>query len=57
MKGHVAQRYGELVKELWSGQTRSLAPLKLRVRLLEYTRGEGKLYNWHLYLQENYKYN
>ena len=32
MKGHVAQRYGELVKDLWSGTNRSLAPLKLRVR-------------------------
>ena len=31
MKGHVAQRYGELVKDLWNGTNKSLAPLKLRV--------------------------
>jgi hypothetical protein len=31
MKGHIAQRYGELVKDLWSGSSKTLAPLKLRV--------------------------
>ena len=31
MKGHIAQRYGELVKDLWSGTAKSIAPLKLRV--------------------------
>ena len=34
MKGHIAQRYGELVKELWSGTTKTTAPLKFRVRFL-----------------------
>ncbi|XP_056633766.1 ubiquitin carboxyl-terminal hydrolase 32 isoform X1 [Diorhabda sublineata] len=29
-KGAVAKRYAELVKELWAGSTRSVAPLKLR---------------------------
>ena len=31
MKGHIAQRYGDLVKDLWSGTAKSIAPLKLRV--------------------------
>lgn len=31
MKGHIARRYGDLVEDLWSGSSRSLAPLKLRV--------------------------
>lgn len=31
MKGHIAQRYGELVKDLWSGTSKTIAPLKLRV--------------------------
>ena len=31
MKGHVARRYGDLVEDLWSGSSKSLAPLKLRV--------------------------
>lgn len=31
MKGHIAQRYGELVKDIWSGTSRTIAPLKLRV--------------------------
>ncbi|KAJ8312385.1 hypothetical protein KUTeg_009758 [Tegillarca granosa] len=30
MKGHIAQRYGELVKDLWSGTSKTIAPLKLR---------------------------
>lgn len=30
-KGHIAQRYGELVKDLWSGTSKAIAPLKLRV--------------------------
>lgn len=34
MKGHIARRYGDLVEDLWSGSSRSLAPLKLRVRKL-----------------------
>ena len=32
MKGHIARRYGDLTQDLWSGSSRSLAPLKLRVR-------------------------
>ena len=31
MKGHIARRYGDLAEDLWSGSSRSLAPLKLRV--------------------------
>ncbi len=31
MKGHIAQRYGELVKDLWAGTSKSIAPLKFRV--------------------------
>ena len=31
MKGHLAQRYGELVKDLWAGTSKSIAPLKFRV--------------------------
>lgn len=31
MKGHLAEKYGELVKDLWSGSSRCLAPLKFRV--------------------------
>ena len=34
MKGHIAQRYGELVKDMWSGSTKTTAPLKLRVMLM-----------------------
>ena len=34
MKGHIAQRYGELVKDLWSGSSKTIAPLKLRVNNL-----------------------
>jgi len=30
-RGNIAQRYGELVKDLWSATARSIAPLKLRV--------------------------
>ena len=31
-KGQVAKMYRDLVKELWSGNAKSFAPLKLRVR-------------------------
>ena len=30
MRGHVAREYGNLLHQLWSGETRSVAPLKLR---------------------------
>ena len=48
MKGHIARRYGDLTQDLWSGSSRSLAPLKLRVSwnndimlpLPKYLRGE-----------------
>ncbi|XP_041349176.1 ubiquitin carboxyl-terminal hydrolase 32-like [Gigantopelta aegis] len=36
MKGHIAQRYGELVKELWSGTTKTTAPLKFRWTIGKY---------------------
>lgn len=34
MKGHIAQRYGDLVKDMWSGTTKTTAPLKLRVSIV-----------------------
>lgn len=36
MKGHIAQRYGELVKDLWSGSSKTIAPLKLRWTIGKY---------------------
>ncbi|XP_021349870.1 ubiquitin carboxyl-terminal hydrolase 32-like isoform X2 [Mizuhopecten yessoensis] len=36
MKGHIAQRYGDLVKDLWSGTAKSIAPLKLRWTIGKY---------------------
>ncbi|ELT99007.1 hypothetical protein CAPTEDRAFT_129894 [Capitella teleta] len=36
MKGHIAQRYGELIKDLWSGTAKSIAPLKLRWTIGKY---------------------
>lgn len=36
MKGHIAQRYGELVKDLWSGTSKTIAPLKLRWTIGKY---------------------
>ena len=33
MKGLLAKRYGDLVTDLWNGIYRSIAPVKLRVRL------------------------
>ncbi|KAK7480047.1 hypothetical protein BaRGS_00028684 [Batillaria attramentaria] len=36
MKGHIAQRYGELIKDLWSGTSRTVAPLKLRWTIGKY---------------------
>ena len=37
MKGHIAKRYGELIKDLWAGNAKSVAPLKLRVSTLNIT--------------------
>lgn len=31
MKGHIALCYAELIQEIWSGTTKTIAPLKLRV--------------------------
>ncbi|ESO97937.1 hypothetical protein LOTGIDRAFT_153048 [Lottia gigantea] len=36
MKGHIAQRYGDLVKDIWSGTSRTIAPLKLRWTIGKY---------------------
>ncbi|XP_059179325.1 ubiquitin carboxyl-terminal hydrolase 32-like isoform X2 [Physella acuta] len=36
MKGHIAQRYGELIKDLWSGTSKTVAPLKLRWTIGKY---------------------
>ncbi|CAH1801921.1 unnamed protein product [Owenia fusiformis] len=36
MKGHVAQRYGDLIKDIWSGTVKTIAPLKLRWTIAKY---------------------
>ncbi|XP_071945533.1 ubiquitin carboxyl-terminal hydrolase 32-like isoform X2 [Antedon mediterranea] len=36
MKGHIARRYGELVNDLWAGNAKSIAPLKLRWTIAKY---------------------
>ncbi|CAL1537349.1 unnamed protein product, partial [Lymnaea stagnalis] len=36
MKGHIAQRYGEIIKDLWSGTSKTVAPLKLRWTIGKY---------------------
>ncbi|XP_022103734.1 ubiquitin carboxyl-terminal hydrolase 32-like isoform X2 [Acanthaster planci] len=36
MKGHVAKRYGDLIRELWAGNAKSVAPLKLRWTIAKY---------------------
>lgn len=36
MKGHIAKRYGDLVQDLWSGTSRTIAPLKLRLTIGKY---------------------
>ncbi|XP_072043615.1 ubiquitin carboxyl-terminal hydrolase 32-like isoform X1 [Amphiura filiformis] len=36
MKGHIAKRYGELIKDLWAGNAKSIAPLKLRWTIAKY---------------------
>ncbi|XP_046807837.1 ubiquitin carboxyl-terminal hydrolase 32 isoform X1 [Lucilia cuprina] len=35
-RGHLATKYGELLKEVWSATTRSVAPLKLRICVTRY---------------------
>merc|ERR1719361_1261378 len=30
MKGHIAKRFGDLVREMWEGSSRTVAPIKLR---------------------------
>lgn len=35
-QGNIAQRYGDLVKDLWSGTAKSIAPLKLRWTIGKY---------------------
>ncbi|XP_063556735.1 ubiquitin carboxyl-terminal hydrolase 6-like [Gorilla gorilla gorilla] len=36
MKGHMAKCYGDLVRELWSGTQKSVAPLKLQWTIAKY---------------------
>ena len=36
MKGHIAKRYGDLVRDMWSGQNRTIAPIKLRWTMGKY---------------------
>lgn len=33
MQGVMAKRYGELIHELWNGSSKSITPLKFRVRM------------------------
>lgn len=33
MKGHMARQYGALIQEIWNGEAKTVAPLKLRVSL------------------------
>lgn len=35
-KGQLAMRYSELLKEVWTASTRSVAPLKLRFCMTKY---------------------
>lgn len=36
MKGHMAKRYGDLVRDLWSGTSKTIAPVKLRWTIGKY---------------------
>ena len=36
MKGHIAKRYGDLVRDMWSGDHRTIAPIKLRWTMGKY---------------------
>ena len=36
MKGQIAKRYGDLVRDMWSGQNRTIAPIKLRWTMGKY---------------------
>ncbi|XP_046684242.1 ubiquitin carboxyl-terminal hydrolase 32 isoform X2 [Homalodisca vitripennis] len=36
MKGHIAKRYGDLIHEIWSGSSKTVAPLKLRWTIGKY---------------------
>ncbi|XP_066297333.1 ubiquitin carboxyl-terminal hydrolase 32-like isoform X2 [Branchiostoma lanceolatum] len=36
MKGHIARRYGDLVQDLWSGTSKTIAPLKMRWTIAKY---------------------
>jgi len=31
MKGNIAKDYGDLVRDMWKGRSRTIAPLRLRV--------------------------
>ncbi|XP_076059243.1 ubiquitin specific protease 32 isoform X2 [Oratosquilla oratoria] len=37
MKGHMAKQYGNLIHEIWSGGSKTVAPLKLRWTIGKYT--------------------
>ena len=30
MKGHIAKRFGDLVRDMWTAEARTIAPIKLR---------------------------
>lgn len=36
MKGNIAKDYGELVRDIWKGRSRTIAPLRLRVNNILY---------------------
>ena len=30
IQGHIAKRFGDLVRDIWSGELKTIAPIKLR---------------------------
>jgi len=36
MKGHIAKRYGDLVREMWGAESKTIAPIKLRWTIGKY---------------------
>jgi ubiquitin carboxyl-terminal hydrolase 6/32 len=50
MKGNIAKDYGDLVRDIWKGKSRTIAPLRLRVRVMTLDRD---LNNLTCYFYEN----
>jgi hypothetical protein len=34
MKGNIAKDYGDLIRDIWKGRSRTIAPLRLRVKII-----------------------